>query len=166
MPADVVARVFEPFFTTKPLSQGTGLGLSLVYGFVRQSGGQIAIDSLEGSGTSITLYPPKHLGPPEIEEIGGDDAEVAHGRGEAVLVVEDEPMIRLLIVDVLDELGYRTIEAGNGPDALKVLFITGYAENASMATGFLKPGMELMTKPFAVEALAIKVERMLGPSKP
>ena len=101
MTPETVARAFEPFFTTKPLGMGTGLGLSMAYGFVRQTGGQIRIDSQEGKGTTICIYLPTYEG--ELEEERGDSigAEEAKGEGRTVLVVDDEPTVRMLVCDVL-----------------------------------------------------------------
>jgi CheY-like chemotaxis protein len=199
MPPDVIARAVEPFFTTKPLGQGTGLGLSMVYGFAKQSDGHLKIDSEVDKGTTIKIYLPRHRGEVE-EEVPADlisDVPRAEA-GETVLVVEDEPVIRDLIVEVLQDLGYRALEAPDGlsglrilqsrkridllvtdvglpglngrqladqarekrPD-LKVLFITGYASNATAANGFLEPGMEIITKPFAIEALATRIRSMI-----
>lgn len=199
MSADVIARAFEPFFTTKPIGQGTGLGLSMIYGFARQSEGYARIYSEVGQGTTIKLYLPRHRGEEDPEEhpaatmdIPGTDA------GEVVLVVEDEPVVRGLIVEVLGDLGYRAIEAGDGPKGLeilqsnrridllvtdiglpglngrqvadgarvsrpdlKVLFMTGYAENAALASGFLEPGMAMITKPFAMDVLAARIREII-----
>ena len=198
MPPDVIERVFEPFFTTKPLGKGTGLGLSMVYGFAKQSEGHVRIYSEVGQGTTIRIYLPRYRGTAQEEPSEVSFAEVPRAEaGETVLVVEDEPVIRNLIIEVLQDLGYRALEASDGPaglkilqsrqrinllvtdvglpgingrqlaDAaretrpeLKVLFITGYAENATLANGFLDPGMEIFTKPFAVEALATRIRSM------
>ncbi|KAA2211740.1 hybrid sensor histidine kinase/response regulator [Teichococcus oryzae] len=122
MPPDVIERVFDPFFTTKPLGQGTGLGLSMVYGFVRQSGGQVRIDSAVGHGTTVRLYLPRHraeLPPPEPESNAAAAPRAAPG--EAVLVVDDEPTVRMLVTEVLRELGYGAIEAVNGTSGLDIL---------------------------------------------
>ncbi|HEV7328864.1 MAG TPA: PAS domain-containing protein [Bosea sp. (in: a-proteobacteria)] len=123
MTPDVVERAFDPFFTTKPIGQGTGLGLSMVYGFAGQSGGAARIYSEPGKGTMICIYLPRHMG--EVVEAGeaasdfADPAPVAGG--ETVLVVDDEPLVRMLCVEQLEELGYAVIEAGDGPSALKIL---------------------------------------------
>ena len=193
-------RVFDPFFTTKPIGQGTGLGLSMVYGFARQSNGHVRIYSEVGQGTMVCLYLPRHLGDEEEAEA----VERASGVGPAqadktVLVVDDEPTVRMLVVDALAELGYACLEAPDGPaglrilqsdtridllitdvglpgglngrqvangaralrPGLKVLFITGYAENAVLNHGHIERGMEVLTKPFAVGDLAARVDRML-----
>ncbi|TGD97240.1 ATP-binding protein [Methylobacterium nonmethylotrophicum] len=199
MPPEVVRRAFDPFFTTKPLGQGTGLGLSMIYGFARQSDGHAAITSEVGRGTTVALYLPRHAGPLAKAETPAQalDGPPVAGSGETVLVVEDEPAVRALIVDVLRDLGYRALEAEDGPSGLavlrssaridllvtdvglpglngrqladaarehrpglKVLFITGYAENAAMA-GFLAPGMQMITKPFPIEMLARRIRAMI-----
>ena len=202
MTPDVIERAFEPFFTTKPLGEGTGLGLSMIYGFVRQSGGQIRIYSEIGKGTTVCLYLPRFLGSGEGEETAEappTSTKGLEGDGEVVLVVDDEATIRMLIIEVLDELGYTALEAADGPGALKllqgegrvdllitdvglpggvngrqiadaarlkrpglkVLFITGYAENAVVGNGHLAPGMEIVTKPFVMTALAAKIRDMI-----
>jgi len=110
IPKDIADRIFDPFFTTKPIGQGTGLGLSMIHGFVRQSGGQIRVYSEPGHGTTMCLYLPRFTG--EIT----DDAEAVEvqisemGAGETVLVVDDEPTVRMLIVEVLQEAGYVALE--------------------------------------------------------
>ncbi|MCU1325934.1 MAG: histidine kinase, partial [Bryobacterales bacterium] len=122
MPPDVAAKAFDPFFTTKPLGEGTGLGLSMVYGFARQSGGQVRIYSEVGQGTTMCLYLPRHNaeGTPEEEPLISSLPESA-GEGEVVLVIDDEPIIRMLIGEVLADSGYAVIEAPDGPAGLKVL---------------------------------------------
>ena len=200
MPPEVIARVFEPFFTTKPMGQGTGLGLSMIYGFAQQSGGQVRIYSEVGRGTTVCIYLPRHHG-----EVGDESPTMKTStlprseQGETVLVVDDEPTVRMLMTDILDELGYTSIEASdsvaglkvlqsdvridllvsdvglpggmNGrqmadaarvsrPD-LKVLFITGYAENAILGHGQLDPGMAVLTKPFAMETMAARIRSMI-----
>ncbi len=200
MSKETIARIFEPFFTTKPLGQGTGLGLSMIYGFVHQSNGQIRVDSEEGHGTTMCLYLPRLYGDAPDSEVGKDGiGGLEGGYGETVLVIDDEPAVRLLMKDVLQDAGYRVLEAADGSvgfkimqsnpridllitdvglpggmngrqvaDAgrrihphLKVLFITGYAENAVVGNGHLEPGMQVMTKPFAVEDLANRVRDII-----
>lgn len=123
MPPDVVARAFDPFFTTKPLGQGTGLGLSMIHGFAKQSGGQARIFSKPGQGTTVRLYLPNYTGMDGAEGSG----LACHSRSAAlagpatVLVVDDEPAIRMLIVDVLAELGYQLLEAADAAGGLAVL---------------------------------------------
>ena len=200
MSAAVQERAFDPFFTTKPIGQGTGLGLSMVYGFARQSEGHARIYSEQGQGTTVKLYLPRHGAPvTDAPGIAADAGQLKARSGETVLVVEDETSVRELVVDVLNDLGYRALEAADGPASLqvlrsgeridllitdvglpgmngrqvadaarehrpelKVLFITGYAENAAMANGFLAPGMEMVTKPFAIDALASRIRDMIN----
>ncbi len=199
MDQQTIDRAFEPFFTTKLIGQGTGLGLSMIYGFAQQSGGQVRIYSEMHWGTTVCIYLPRHLG--AIEEDVGDEAgkiPTAVGSG-TILVVDDEATIRHLVDEVLDDVGYTVIGAADGAaglkvlqsgaridllitdvglpnglngrqvaDAarslrpgLKVLFITGYAENAAVGNGHLEHGMELLTKPFSLEALVGKVTEMM-----
>ena len=122
MPPEVIARAFDPFFTTKPTGQGTGLGLSMVYGFARQSNGHVEIESTVGEGTAIRLYLPYHQGE-EVVEVASDGSAEAHveGTGQTVLVIEDEPLVRMLVLDALAELGYRALEAIDGPSGLQIL---------------------------------------------
>jgi hypothetical protein len=199
MTAEVAARAFDPFFTTKPIGQGTGLGLSMIYGFARQSNGHATIDSKPGHGTSVRLYLPRHQKVSAVEQASAAAAAERAVTGETVLVVEDEPVVRGVILEMLGEQGYRTLEARDGPAALKllrgeqridllvtdvglpgmngrqladqaremraglkVLFITGYAENVAMADGFLQPGMEMITKPFDLGNLSRRVRAMVS----
>ncbi|WP_245446946.1 hybrid sensor histidine kinase/response regulator [Methylobacterium sp. 17Sr1-1] len=201
MPPDVIARAFDPFFTTKPLGQGTGLGLSMIYGFAKQSDGHVRIYSEAGQGTTVKLYLPRYHG--EVEATAEVRGEVPRAeRGETVLVVEDDSTVRTLIGETLTELGYRVIEAPDGQTGLRlleapgridlvvtdvglpglngrrmidealaarphlrVLFITGYAENAAFGNGHLAPGMRMITKPFSIEAFATKVRAMIEPGR-
>lgn len=119
MTPEVVERAFQPFFTTKDAGQGTGLGLSMVYGFVRQSGGSIEIDSAPGRGSTVRLYLPRGQGAP----FHAGPSQLAHGpaRGETILVVEDRPDVRRLTSRMLRGLGYRVVEAHDGRSALAVL---------------------------------------------
>ena len=195
-----IERAFEPFFTTKPIGQGTGLGLSMIYGFARQSGGQVRIYSELGQGTTMCIYLPRFLGDADLEDEAAAPVRDGAGQGETILLVDDEATIRHLVEEVLDELGYTVIGAADGAaglkvlqsgsridllitdvglpngmngrqvaDAaralkpgLKVLFITGYAENAAVGNGHLERGMELLTKPFSLDDLTRKVRSMLG----
>ncbi len=202
MTPEIRARAFDPFYTTKPLGEGTGLGLSMIYGFARQSGGQVRIYTELGVGTTMCIYLPRHYGAtdeePDAPFAGLEEAPRADSQ-QTVLVVDDEPTIRMLVLEVLEELGYTALEAGEGAAAirilqsnaridlvitdvglpgamngrqvadaalalrpeLKVLFITGYAENAVIGNGQLGPAMTLITKPFAMDALATKVRALL-----
>jgi len=125
MSAETIAQAFEPFFTTKPVGMGTGLGLSQVYGFVRQSAGHVKIYSEPGQGTTVKVYLPRHYGEGAgdgIRERGDATASLPVGSAsETVLVVEDEAMVRHLAVDSLRELGYTVLEAETGEAALKIL---------------------------------------------
>lgn len=122
MPPEVAARALDPFYTTKPSGQGTGLGLSMVYGFVRQSGGQMQIESTPGLGTTVTLYLPRHKGRPDTAVTEPDLATTPHtGASEAVLVVDDEPTVRMLVGEALRELGYSALEAADGASGLRLL---------------------------------------------
>jgi CheY-like chemotaxis protein len=202
MTPEVIARAFDPFYTTKPLGQGTGLGLSMVYGFVRQSGGQVRIYSEMGSGTTVCLYLPRLSGGAHpLDDLKTSEEHIEEGAGETVLVIDDEPTIRMLIADVLTEHGYNVIEADgsskglrilqsdvrvdllitdvglpgsiNGrqvADAaritrpeLKVLFITGFAENAVVGNGHLAAGMAVLTKPLVLTALSQKIRELVAP---
>jgi hypothetical protein len=199
MTPDIIARAFDPFFTTKPIGQGTGLGLSMVYGFVRQSNGQVRIYSEVGKGTTMCLYLPRYFGNIDEQQAPQDEETVNKGDGETVLVIDDEPLLRMLILDVLDENGYRALEAADGPGGLKilqsdvridllitdvglpggmngrqvadaarklrpglkVLFVTGYAENALIGHGHLEPGMQVLTKPFPVATLGQRIRDLI-----
>ncbi len=201
MSPEVVQRAFDPFFTTKPIGVGTGLGLSMVYGFARQSGGQVRVYSEIGRGTTMCIYLPRHFGEAESDERPQAAAlPAALVEGETVLVVDDEATVRMLITEVLEEFGYHAIEAVDGAEGLrvlqsearidllitdvglpggmngrqvadagrvlrpglKVLFITGYAENAVIGNGHLEPGMQVLTKPFAIEALSRRIRELMS----
>jgi PAS domain S-box-containing protein len=203
MSPETIERAFEPFYTTKPIGQGTGLGLSMIYGFARQSGGQVRIYSELGQGTTICIYLPRYAGDALPSEEAETIATTLAASGQTILVVDDEATIRHLIDEVLDEQGYTVIGAADGaagikvlqsgakiellitdvglpngmngrqvadaaralrPD-LKVLFITGYAENAAVGNGHLEPGMELLTKPFTMQGLSAKVAEMMTRSR-
>ena len=123
MPPDVLAKVFDPFFTTKPIGQGTGLGLSMIYGFTKQSGGHVRIDSEPGKGTAVKLYFPRDDAAdvaPAIDPAAAP-ADVPQGEGEIILVVEDEPAVRMLVVEELGELGYTVLQAPTGLAAIPIL---------------------------------------------
>ena len=123
MAPEVMARAFDPFFTTKPIGQGTGLGLSMVYGFAGQSGGAARIYSEVGKGSMVCIYLPRHAGEAAEEDEalqGVASAPRAEG-GETILLVDDEPLVRMLAVEQLEELGYSVIEAEDGPSAMRVL---------------------------------------------
>ncbi|MDQ7975197.1 MAG: ATP-binding protein, partial [Rhodocyclaceae bacterium] len=199
MTPEVLAKAFDPFFTTKEVGRGTGLGLSQVYGFVKQSGGHVKIYSERGQGTTVKVYLPRltgHADTPAPAQAAGSlplgDAQ------ELVLVVEDEAAVRQFSVEALTELGYRVLEADGAAAALelidahpeitllftdvvmpevngrkladearrrrpglKVLFTTGYTRNAVVHNGVLDAGVQLIGKPFTVEALAARVREVL-----
>ncbi len=200
MASDVVDRAFEPFFTTKPLGMGTGLGLSMIYGFAKQSGGKTQIESEVGKGTRVSIYLPRYRGEDGNEQVATTPTTAARaGDGRTILVVDDEPTVRMLIAEVLGELGHRAIEVGDAAQGLhilessgrvdllisdvglpggmngrqladagralrpglKVLFITGYAENAVIGRGQLEPDMHVLTKPFTIDELSNRLSEIL-----
>jgi PAS domain S-box-containing protein len=122
MPPDVIARAFDPFFTTKPTGQGTGLGLSMVYGFAGQSGGAARIYSELGKGTMVCMYLPRHIGEADDDEpaVAAEDVPRGHD-DETILLVDDEPLIRMVGVEQLEELGYTVLEAADAASALRIL---------------------------------------------
>jgi CheY-like chemotaxis protein len=120
MPPEVVERAFEPFFTTKPIGKGTGLGMSMVYGFMQQSGGHIAIDSTPGQGTTISLFIPLAEAAAEPEPTT-PAVPMALGDGQSILVVEDDPQVRMLVTVVLEDLGYQVEVVGDADEAMPVL---------------------------------------------
>jgi PAS domain S-box-containing protein len=199
MSAEVAARAFDPFFTTKPIGQGTGLGLSMIYGFARQSNGHVTIVSKLQQGTSVKLYLPRHRGEIPAEQATELIAAEHAATGETVLVIEDEPVVRGVILEMLGEQGYRTLEAIDGPSGLKILrsgeridllitdvglpgmngrqvaeraredkpdlkilFITGYADGVALSDGFLQPGMGMITKPFDLADLSLRIRAMVS----
>jgi CheY-like chemotaxis protein len=115
-----LGKAFDPFFTTKPLGQGTGLGLSMIYGFIQQSRGHVTIDSEEGRGTVIRMFLPRAADALDAPALFGREAAPT-GDGETVLVIEDDPGVRLLVMQVLEELGYRAVETADGREAVPVL---------------------------------------------
>jgi PAS domain S-box-containing protein len=200
MPAEVIERAFDPFYTTKPIGQGTGLGLSMVYGFAGQSGGTARIYSEVGKGTMVCIYLPRYGGEAEAQEMLQETGEAPRSdTGETILLVDDEPLVRMIAGEALQELGYNVVEAGEGAPALrvlnsdkkidllvtdvglpggmngrqladaarvarpnlKVLFITGYAENAVLNHGHLDRGMHVLTKPFQMDAFARRVKALI-----
>ena len=138
MPPEVAAKAFEPFFTTKEVGRGTGLGLSQVYGFARQSGGFVRIDTAPGEGATVRIYLPRHAA--DAEQAPPPAPAAAPGRvaGETVLVVEDEDAVRTLSVDMLSELGYRVRAAGSAHAALREL--DAHPDIALLFTDVIMPG--------------------------
>lgn len=120
MPPEVVERAFEPFFTTKPIGKGTGLGMSMVYGFMQQSGGHIDIASAPGQGTTVSLFIPLVQEPAE-QASAPVSSPVAKGDGQSILVVEDDPQVRMLVTVVLEDLGYNVVVVGDADAALPIL---------------------------------------------
>ncbi|MCF4996771.1 response regulator [Pseudomonas syringae] len=121
MPESVINRAFDPFFTTKPIGQGTGLGLSMIYGFSKQSGGHVSIDSEIDQGTTVKLYLPRFIGE-DVPQETFDTLQAPHAKdGETVLIVEDDPAVRVLVSAVLSELGYAFVEAGDADSAVPIL---------------------------------------------
>ena len=212
MTPDVMAHAFEPFFTTKPIGQGTGLGLSQLYGFVRQSRGVVRLRSEVGVGTSVYLYLARSADAPAHTESGVAHADRPHplpGAAATVLLVEDEVAVRDFAAEALRHLGYRVIEATDGPSglrslralldgeagggvdllvtdiglpgglngrqladaasdmapALPILLITGYAGDAMNERDNLAPGMEMLVKPFELDALTERVRTIIDRSR-
>ena len=197
MSPEVLDQVFEPFFTTKEVGKGSGLGLSMVYGFVKQSGGHVRIYSEVGHGTTIKLYLPPARG--QAEAAPGAAAPLARGT-ETIMVVEDDALVRNFVTTQLQSLGYKTVAAANGPAALnlieggqafdllftdvimpggmsgrelaekattlrpgiKVLYTSGYTDNAIVHQGRLDPGVLLLTKPYRKSQLAEMVHRAMN----
>ena len=121
MPAEVIAQAFEPFFTTKPMGQGTGLGLSMIYGYARQSKGTARIDSTEGQGTCVHLYLPRALEEAQPADEAPQELPAASAVPKRILVVEDDEVVRRVAVEVLRDHGYRVLEAGDGMVAMALL---------------------------------------------
>jgi PAS domain S-box-containing protein len=121
IPAEIRERVFEPFFTTKGIRRGTGLGLSMVYGFAKQSGGMVRIDSEQGRGTAIRLYLPRAEGAAVAAKAAPAHADVLAPAHETILVVEDDPLVSGYVIAQLGSMGYRTISVADGPAALALL---------------------------------------------
>ena len=197
MDARVLAKAFDPFFTTKPLGQGTGLGLSMIYGYMQQARGHIRMNSTPGQGTTVRLFLPRYQYRDEPDTpLERNDAP--RGTGETVLVVEDDPAVRMLVLEVLRDLGYGALAAADALNALpilegehvldllvcdvglpgmngrqladlarqrrpglKILFISGYAQDAEARAGLLQVGMDMVDKPFSLETLAQRIRALL-----
>ncbi|MDA9531716.1 CHASE3 domain-containing protein [Bradyrhizobium sp. CCBAU 25338] len=197
MSVEIQQKAFEPFFTTKEVGKGSGLGLSMVYGFVKQSGGHIKIYSEEGHGTTIKLYLPPGEG---TAEVAASIAPQAEGGAETIFVVEDDPLVRNFVTTQLQSLGYKTVAAPDSKAALeligagqkfdllftdvvipggmsgrelaeevarrrpgvKVLYTSGYTDNAIIHQGKLDDGVMLLTKPYRRNQLAEMIRKALG----
>ena len=192
MTPDVMAKAFEPFFTTKPVGAGTGLGLSMIYGFAKQSGGDVQIHSALDSGTTVCIYLPRHAQQPERAEVPSPPAMALRAiEGETILVVDDESSVRMLVSEVLTHIGYTVLQAADSKTGLQwlesdaridllisdvglpggmngrqmadvarqrrrdlpVLFMTGYAQHNVLQHSHREPNTEVLTKPFALDAL-------------
>ncbi|NKB54903.1 MAG: PAS domain S-box protein [Alphaproteobacteria bacterium] len=196
MAPSVVEHVFEPFFTTKAVGEGSGLGLSMIFGFAKQSGGHVTVQSEEGVGTAVTLYLPRSRRPAQLED---ETVEIPNPSSGTVLVVEDDPDLRLLAETMLDSLGYKVLAAKdgrsaltamgrakhvdllltdvvlpggmNGPaiaeaavkrqDDIKVLYMSGYTQDAMTQQGQIGNDYQLLQKPFRKAELAQKIEAVL-----
>ncbi|MDB5840663.1 MAG: putative sensor histidine kinase with two and a response regulator receiver domain, partial [Herminiimonas sp.] len=198
---EVMKQAIEPFFTTKPSGEGTGLGLSMVHGFINQTGGHFHIDSEVGQGTTISLFFPRHLPVGEMHAANrpGSPMLTTDNKRRTILLVEDEETVRTTLAQMLAEFGYNTLVAADGPEGLqhlasgvpidflvtdiglpgningrelanaareshpklKVLFITGYAEQSVIGREVLPAGMQILVKPFAIDTFAATVQGML-----
>jgi CheY-like chemotaxis protein len=204
MPEEVVGRAFEPFFTTKEQGRGTGLGLSMVHGFIKQSGGHVRIYSEAGEGTTIRLYLRLSRTCVSLPEPESKDAAAPAGGSEHVLLVEDDRLVRRHVEATLKSLGYKVSTASSGIDALKiltqqadivllftdvimpggmngpklawraleirpqlkVLYTSGYTENAIVHHGRLDPGVKLLSKPYNRRELAASIRDVLEDGEP
>jgi CheY-like chemotaxis protein len=198
MDTETQSRIFEPFFTTKPEGRGTGLGLSTVYGIVKQSDGNIWVYSEPGQGTTFKIYLPRVEEEATAVEPGGATVEAPRGT-ETVLLVEDQDMVRDMVREALEMSGYAVLAASGGADALalaaghsgpihllvtdvvmpgmsgrelaeqlstvrptlRVLFMSGYTDDAISRHGILEEGVTFLQKPFTPDALSRKVRELL-----
>ena len=198
IPAGILDHVFEPFFTTKEVGRGSGLGLSMVYGFVKQSNGHIKIDSEEGRGTTVRIYLPQAAGIAEPAEFARSSS--VEGGRETILVVEDDHLVRTFVVGQIQSLGYATLAAVNAAEALvvidspteidllftdmimpgsmngrqladkalqrrsslKILFTSGYSNEAIIHHGHLDAGVLLLAKPYRKSDLARMIRAALA----
>ncbi|GMO96010.1 ATP-binding protein [Bradyrhizobium sp. TM239] len=203
IPADIRERVFEPFFTTKGVGRGTGLGLSMVYGFAKQTGGTVAVESEEGRGTVMRLFLPRSKGEAPARTAPVQALDTARGH-ETILVVEDDPLVQGYVIARLGSLGYRTLVAGDGASALalvdqgakfdllftdiimpggmngreladavrlrrpgaRVLYTSGYTDDAIVHEGHLDPGVALLRKPYRKSELSQKIREVLAGEPP
>ncbi|MBW2541593.1 MAG: PAS domain-containing protein [Deltaproteobacteria bacterium] len=204
MPEDVRKRAFEPFYTTKDVGHGSGLGLSMVYGFIKQSGGHVNVESEVDAGTTIRLYLPRFSGQRAQEVVPNDASEMLKARGETVLIVEDDDELRSLLVRLLGSLGYGVLEANSGSPALeilrspadvdllltdivlpekmsgielveearreqpdlRVLYMSGYTEDAILHQDRLVDGAPFLPKPFRMAEVARAARNALADKKP
>jgi CheY-like chemotaxis protein len=192
-------KAVDPFFTTKPVGEGTGLGLSVIYGFIKQSRGHLRIYSEVGQGTTVKLYLPRAV--QNAVDLKPVAVETPRGRGQTILVVEDDATVRSIISDALQDLGYNVLTASDARFAipylqsknaidllisdvilphvngrklaemartlrprLKVLFVSGYSEEAMVRGDFIDAGTDMLTKPFALDTLGAKVHEMISGS--
>lgn len=200
MPPEIASRAFEPFFTTKEAGKGAGLGLSMVYGFAKQSSGHVKIDSTPDEGTTVHLYLPRSQGDQLWGRPTGEAIAGLPSGTERILLVEDDLMVREHVARLLRGLGYQVSESPDGPGAveklacgetfdllftdvvmpggmnghdlsviarricpsLKVLFTSGYAEDAIVHQGRLDPGVQLLSKPYRKRDLAMRIRKVLG----
>ncbi|PDT69096.1 hybrid sensor histidine kinase/response regulator [Bradyrhizobium ottawaense] len=203
IPADIREHVFEPFFTTKGVGRGTGLGLSMVYGFAKQTGGTVAVESEEGRGTVMRLFLPRSKGEAPARTAPVQALDTARGH-ETILVVEDDPLVQGYVIARLGSLGYRTLVAGDGASALalvdqgakfdllftdiimpggmngreladairlrrpgaRVLYTSGYTDDAIVHGGHLDPGVALLRKPYRKSELSQKIREVLAGEPP
>jgi CheY-like chemotaxis protein len=199
IPASLLEKVFEPFYTTKDVGKGSGLGLSMVYGFVKQSNGHIRIYSEEGHGTTVKLYLPQAAGVADALPVEAGIFEFAGG-DESILIVEDDALVREYVVTQISRLGYDTLAANNAAEALaiingperidllftdvimpggmngrqlaiesqtrrpglKILYTSGYTENAIVHHGRLDAGVLLLPKPYLSSDLALMIRTALA----
>jgi CheY-like chemotaxis protein len=201
MDRETAGRIFEPFFTTKSAPKGTGLGLSTAYGIIKQSNGDIWVYSEPGEGTTFKIYLPIGTADDAVEHVARDPQLHASHGGETILVVEDEPELRRVVVRLLTEAGYRVMEAGSMIDALavaagqgaaidllltdvmmpggnghqlaealratepgrgtRVLYMSGYTDEAIVHHGVLDPGVDFISKPYTVVEIKAKVREVL-----
>jgi CheY-like chemotaxis protein len=196
MPPEVLQKAIDPFFTTKPVGEGTGLGLSVIYGFIKQSRGHLRIYSEESQGTTVKLYLPRAV--QDAVDLKPVAVETPRGRGQTILVVEDDATVRSIISDALQDLGYNVLAASDARFAipflqsknaidllisdvilphvngrklaemartlrprLKVLFVSGYSEEAMVRGDFIDAGTDMLSKPFALDTLGAKVHEMI-----
>jgi len=199
IPANLIEKVFEPFFTTKDVGKGSGLGLSMVYGFVKQSNGHIKIYSEEGHGTTVKLYLPQAADVASVAEAVVADVSGFERGDKSILIVEDDALVREYVVTQIGSLGYKTLAASNAAEALaiingpetidllftdviipggmngrqlalaavkqrpelKILYTSGYTENAIVHHGRLDAGVLLLAKPYLSSDLARMIRTAL-----